>query len=145
MNSDPVRITCSHCDTTNRLPRTKLVDKPICGKCHEQIFTGSPLILTDANFPKTINNTDIPLIVDFWAPWCQPCISMAPAFAQTTAAFEPHIRFGKLDTESAPEVAQRYNIRSIPTLIVFKGGKEAKRESGALDLSSLKRFVDTIH
>jgi len=144
MNPISVRITCPTCNTPNRLPQSKLADQPKCGKCGAQIFTGKPLIVTSANFQKIIGNTDIPLVIDFWAPWCKPCTSMAPAFEQTTAMFEPRLRFGKLDTESAPGIAARYNIRSIPTLIVFKQGSEAKRVSGALDLGGLKRLVEPL-
>jgi len=136
-----LRINCPHCFATNRLPNERLSDKPTCGKCKKPLFTGKPLDLNPGNVAATLYNNDIPVVVDCWAPWCGPCQGFAPIFTQATAQREPHARFAKLNTEAAPSIAQRWGIRSIPTLIVFKGGKEVQRISGALPLNQLVQWL----
>ncbi|GAB4123829.1 MAG: thioredoxin TrxC [Sideroxydans sp.] len=131
--SDPKHIVCPHCDAVNRVPADKLDAHPTCGKCKQPLFTGHPVELNQGNFMRHIGNSDIPVLVDFWAPWCGPCRMMAPAYAQAAPMLEPEIRLVKLDTEQAQQLAAQFNIRSIPTLALFKGGREVARQAGAMD------------
>ncbi len=136
-----VNICCPGCNVVNRVPNSKLADKPKCGSCRDPLFGGKPVELTSTNFSKVINKTDIPVVVDFWAPWCGPCKMMAPIFEQATATVEPQVRMAKLNTEVAQNIASKYGIRSIPTLVIFKKGKEVARQAGAMDSGTLMRFV----
>lgn len=131
--SDPKHIVCPHCDAVNRVPADKLDAHPTCGKCKQPLFTAHPVELTEANFLRHVTNSDIPVLVDFWAPWCGPCRMMAPAYAQAAQMLEPEVRLVKLDTEQAQQLAAQFNIRSIPTLALFKGGREVARQAGAMD------------
>ena len=142
--SDSLHIVCPHCDTLNRIPNQRLGGKPNCGQCHQPLFTAHPVELTAANFVKYVKRNEIALLVDFWAPWCGPCLAMAPHFEAAARQLEPRFRFAKLDTESEPATAGRFNIRSIPTLIVFHGGREIGRHSGAMDSSSLARWLNSV-
>jgi len=135
------QINCPHCFSTNRLPTDRLSDKPQCGKCKKSLFVGKPIVLNPGNVNPTLDKNEIPVLVDCWAPWCGPCKSFAPVFEQAAAAFEPKLRLAKLDTEAVPSIAQRWNIRSIPTLILFKGGKEVQRVSGAMSLPQLQQWL----
>lgn len=135
--SDPLHIVCPHCDAVNRVPLAKLQDHSICGKCKQALFTVQPLELTSANFNQHITRSDIPVLVDFWAPWCNPCRMMAPAFVQAAAQLEPGMRLAKLNTEEAQELAMRYDIRSIPTLALFKHGREIARQAGAMNAAGI--------
>ncbi|RTZ58910.1 MAG: thiol reductase thioredoxin [Gammaproteobacteria bacterium] len=134
-------IVCPHCDSVNRIPADKLTANPKCGRCKQALFTGEPVALSSASFDKHITRNDIPVIVDFWAQWCGPCKMMAPAFAQAAAELEPHIRLAKVDTEQAQDIAARFNIRSIPTLAVFRNGQEITRQAGAMDARSLIQWA----
>ncbi len=134
-------INCPNCLATNRLPEERLSDKPSCGKCKKPLFTGKPMELHPGNVAATMDNNDIPIVVDCWAPWCGPCRSFAPVFEQAAAQLEPKARFAKLNTEAVPSIAQRWRIQSIPTLIVFKGGKEIARMSGAMPLPQFKQWL----
>ena len=142
MNSS-LKLVCPHCDTTNRIPTQRLGDGPTCGKCHEPLFTGHPLSLTQKNFSKHISNGDIPLVVDFWAPWCGPCQMMAPAFEQAAQTLEPRARLAKVDTEQEPGIGAQFQIRSIPTLVCFKAGKEIARQAGAMRAPDIIKWVES--
>ena len=139
--SDPLTIACPHCHTANRVPADRLSDHPTCGKCKQRLFAGQPVELDAASFESHISRSDIPVVVDCWAPWCGPCRMMAPAFAQAAHQLEPRYRLAKLNTEEAQEIAARLGIRSIPTLIIFRDGEEIARQSGAMDTGNLVRWI----
>jgi thioredoxin 2 len=130
--TDPVQIVCPHDGVINRVPAGRLADAPRCGKCSEPLFTGAPLALDEAGFNRQLAHSQLPLLVDFWAPWCGPCRMMAPAFEKAAGMAEPQIRFAKVNTEDSPNLAARFGIRSIPTMILFAGGREVARQSGAM-------------
>jgi thioredoxin 2 len=141
--SQPIHVVCGHCDSVVRLPSERLGAAPRCPKCHFALFEAKPITLNAGNFDQHVARNDLPLVVDFWAPWCGPCIAMAPFYEATARELEPKLRFAKLNTEDEPAPATRFNIRSIPTLIVFRGGKEIARHSGAMDSSQLKRWLNS--
>ena len=139
--SNSTHLVCPSCSAVNRLPADKLDKGPKCGKCGERVFAGKPTHLTEQNFEKQIGRSDIPVVVDFWAEWCGPCKMMAPQFEKAAAQMEPQVRFAKLDTEEAQATAARFNIRSIPTLALFKGGREVARQPGAMSAADIVRWV----
>ncbi len=141
--TDPKHIVCPHCGATNRVPGKRLTEDPKCGKCHEALFTGRPAELSDAGFGKAISRNDIPVVVDFWAEWCGPCKMMAPAFEAAAAELEPRVRFAKLNTETAQATAARLNIQSIPTLALFRDGKEVARQPGAMGKQDIVRWIQS--
>ncbi|MDW3095033.1 MAG: thioredoxin TrxC [Gammaproteobacteria bacterium] len=141
MSNDSTYIVCQYCFTSNRVPNSKLKDGPVCGKCRQSLFTGKPIELSDNNFSRFIDKTSIPVVVDFWASWCGPCIMMAPIFAQVSNQLEPRVILAKVNTESSHAIASQYGIRSIPSILIFKNGKEISRQSGAMDLKTLSNFI----
>lgn len=132
-----IQITCPNCNAVNRVPNERLSDKPQCGKCKKSLFAGKPLELHPGNVGAVLDKNDIPVLVDCWAP----CKSFAPVFEQAAGIMEPKIRLAKLNTEAVPSIAQRWAIRSIPTLILFKQGKEVQRVSGAMSLPQLQQWL----
>jgi thioredoxin 2 len=139
--SDFLHLVCPHCDSVNRLPASRLAENGACGRCKKPLLTGQPLELQQRNFDAHISRSDLPVVVDFWAPWCGPCRTMAPAFAQAAAMLEPGIRLAKVNTEEEGALAARFGIRSIPTLVLFRNGREIARQSGALDAANLLRWI----
>src|SRR6267154_6775545 len=142
--SERTEVVCGHCDSVVGLPSDRLNDAPRCPKCRSALFAGKPLELTEANFDKHIGRSRLPLVVDFWAPWCGPCIAMAPFYEATARQLEPKMRFAKLNTQDEPAPAARFNIRSIPTLMVFRAGKEIARQAGAMDAGTLTRWLNSV-
>ncbi|MBY0485100.1 thioredoxin TrxC [Nitrosomonas sp.] len=136
-----LHIVCPHCHATNRVPAGRLGATPNCGSCHQALFAAQPVELTESHFNRHIANNDIPVLVDFWAPWCGPCRMMAPAFTKAAALLEPGMRLAKVNTEEEQGLAARYNIRSIPTLALFKSGQEIARQSGAMSEQDLVRWA----
>ncbi|SDK14637.1 thioredoxin TrxC [Microbulbifer yueqingensis] len=140
-DNSPVKITCPACSAINRIPAERLGDRPLCGKCRGALLRGEPLQATDGDFNRLVQNTDLPLVVDFWAPWCGPCQQFAPVFAQVAAEMPTRAVFIKLDTEANPATANKYQIRSIPTLMVLYRGHEITHLAGALPRSQLQQWL----
>ena len=138
-----VHVVCAGCNAKNRVLQDRLAQGPKCGSCKKPLFTGHPFELTKENFDRHLSGNDVPLVIDFWAPWCGPCRMMAPAYEAAAGRLEPRARLAKLDTEAEPEIAGRFGIRGIPTMIAFKHGRETARQSGALDMPRIVQWVES--
>jgi thioredoxin 2 len=139
--SDSLHLVCPHCHAINRVPAARLGQAPNCGQCHRPLFDAHPLELTAASFDKHISRNDIPVLVDFWAPWCGPCKMMAPQFAQAAGLLQPQVRLAKVNTEAEQGLGAQYAIRSIPTLALFRGGREIARQPGAMGVQDIVNWV----
>ena len=139
--NNPLHIACPHCNGINRVPADRLRELPKCGKCRAPLFVGAPLAADAARFAAQVERADLPVLVDFWAPWCGPCRMMAPAFEEAARQLEPQVRLVKVNTEEEQGLAGRFGIRSIPTLALFKGGREVDRVAGAMDAQRLVAWV----
>ena len=139
--STPLHIVCPHCTTTNRVAAARAASGPRCGKCHQALFDGQPVELDEAGFERHVADNDVPVVIDFWAPWCGPCRSMAPEFEKAAGMLEPAVRLAKVNTEIVHNLAQRFNIRSIPTMALFRGGREIARQSGAMGAGAIASWV----
>lgn len=134
-------LVCPQCGQKNRVPTERFAHNPQCGSCHGPLLPGAPIVADEQGFTRHISGNELPIVVDFWAPWCGPCQMMAPAFAQVAADLKWQARFLKVNTEEQQGLASRYDIRSIPTLAVFKNGREVARVAGAMDARRLKSWV----
>ena len=141
MSAEASHLVCPACEAVNRVPAAKNAAAAKCGRCHKPLFTGKPVAATEKNFAKQIGTNDIPVLVDFWADWCGPCKMMAPVFEQVAAEFEPRIRFLKVDTEAEQALAAQYNIRSIPTLMLFRKGAVIAQRAGATNAPGLRSWL----
>jgi thioredoxin 2 len=138
-----MQISCPHCHKQNRFPIDRIAQDPICGVCKNSLLS-LPIELNQANFAEISGQSDLPVLVDFWAPWCGPCTQFAPTFTAVAQKFAGQLIFAKVNTEAEQQLGSQFQIRSIPTLAVFKGGKEMDRLSGALRPPELEQYINTI-
>jgi thioredoxin 2 len=141
--TESLRIACPACLTLNRVPAARLQQAPKCGQCHGALLSGHPAPLTQASFDRILNGSDLPVVIDFWAPWCGPCKMMAPEYEKAAAELAGTAWLAKVDTEAEPTLGSRFGIRGIPTLVLFKQGKEITRHSGAIRSADIVRFVQS--
>jgi len=141
MSTDSLHVVCPHCHTTNRVARDALSQAPDCGRCHRPLFSGLPVALDEAGFERHVARSQLPVVVDFWAAWCGPCRAMAPQFEAAARELEPGMRLVKVNTEEAQALAARLQIRSIPTMALFVGGREVARQAGALGAADIVRWA----
>ena len=141
--TQPVHVVCPFCNTINRIPADKMSADPACGKCAKSVFPGKPIDLNAGNFMQHISRNDIPVVVDFWAPWCGPCKMMAPWYSEAAEKLEPRVRFAKLNTEQEQAIGGKFGIRSIPTLMLFRNGKEIARKAGAMQSAQIVSWIQS--
>jgi thioredoxin 2 len=134
-------IVCAHCLKINRVPDGRTTEEPSCGHCHQLLLGAQPVALDDASFDAVVSKTELPVVVDFWADWCGPCRAMAPEFAKAAAQLKGRALFAKVDSDRSPQVSSRFGIRSIPTLLLLRGGREAKRQAGAAQAAHIVDWV----
>ncbi len=139
--TDPKKIVCSYCAALNRVPPARMADQPVCGRCKHLLLPAHPIELDDRSFSNFISKTQIPVVVDFWAAWCGPCKMMAPAFAEAAKSLAPQIVLAKVNTETAPQTAAAFHIASIPTMVLFRDGREIARQSGAMSAAQIAQWT----
>ena len=140
-SSHRITVRCQFCETWNRVVAERAADRPKCGKCGKPMLVDRPIALNDETFSRTVAESEIPVLVDFYADWCGPCKIMAPSVDQLAAENQGKLLVAKLDTDRAPRTAQSFDIRGIPTVIVFRGGRESQRSSGAMPFPALKKLA----
>ena len=140
-SSASIEAVCPHCGAVNRIPAARVGDAPSCGRCGGPVFTGAPVELTERDFDRFAGRNDLPVVVDFWAPWCGPCRAMAPQFEQAARRLSGRVLFAKVNSDDEPALAQRFAIRSIPTLVLLQGGRELRRASGAMTAGQLEQWL----
>lgn len=139
--SDSIHAVCPHCGKTNRLPAQRAAERPDCGACGQPLFAGKPVEMDDARFDDYLRRTDLPVVVDFWASWCGPCRTMAPQFEQAASKLAGRVQFLKVDSDANPQLSQRYQVRSIPTLALFRNGQEVRRTAGAMSAAQIEAWL----
>ena len=144
-SSPSVLVSCPHCQASNRIPEARLDEQPGCGRCHQPLLDGRPVALDELNLDAVLRHSDRPVIVDFWAAWCGPCRQMAPQFQAAAAQLQGRALFAKVDSDACPEASARHAIRSIPTLVAFRSGREIGRLSGAMPAAQIVRWVEGLN
>ena len=141
MESNILNVACAHCLATNRVPASRLAEGPVCGRCKKELLDGRPVALVDANFDLFTQRTELPVLVDVWAPWCGPCVGMAPQFDLAAKQLKGRALLAKVNSDDNPKTSARFGIRSIPTLVRLEGGREKSRQSGALQAAQIVSLV----
>ncbi|MEJ2044502.1 MAG: thioredoxin TrxC [Reinekea sp.] len=139
---ETLNVTCAHCATVNRVPKDRAIEQAICGHCKQQLISYRPVTVTEKNFDAIVMKSDLPVVLDFWASWCGPCVQFSPVFEQAASGWEPRARFVKVDADATPALSQRLGIRSIPTIILFHKGKEVERRSGAMPPQMFDQWLE---
>ncbi len=142
VDAEQSHIVCGYCEAVVRVPAERLGEGPRCPRCRRSLFDGHPVELRTATFDQHITRNEVPVVVDFWAPWCGPCQAMAPHFAEAAQRIEPRARFAKVNSDDEPSLSARFGIRGIPTLIVFRRGREIARQSGAMEAARLVQWIE---